>query len=328
MAGTTGVAISRKTVSSGSARKASISAADFRKLLKSLPVEAQKRYKHFKEERERREYAHQARFDRIVVAQKTLAQRYAEKASLTRFNAAREVPAELLKDADEAIAEAKDEISRINQEGKHADGSIDIELIDNTLAQHRHRKFVLLSPRDEIPEQSAKDDIKLLAKLRGDMDAARERIRQIDLAQLPEEVALAKVMDSINRIATAATPDFAPTLRMQKQISENRRQGDVKWPQKYLGNDRWEPDSFGMLIWLMRPELEKRAAKEISRLAKADNAIPLADRPAAKAELDIEIRTLQYKEEFIVSRLHDAGRTDVKRRGPFNAFALLQIGPR
>ncbi len=162
------------------------------------------------------------------------------------------------------------------------------------------------------------------------LDGIREQIakenaaiRGAENAWLPESEAFAAAKVQIDRIAASGAPYFRGLYRVTNPHVGRGRQGEVKWPENFVGSDL-RPDGFALTVWLNRDALLERAKKEIATLARPDNSLTIAERHLKIADIESRILELERLEEAALMLIGDANPI---RRPDADIRAVLQIEP-
>jgi hypothetical protein len=224
-----------------------------------------------------------------------------------------------------AVAEQKAVLARIDADKNKIGVAVNMNVVDSFIAKNRKSKFEMNLPDFTESLNSFDACSLLLSDIREQISAKEREAKDTEIAPLASEMAIEKLKNTLTRIETSSVPNVSQLLQ-HREMGGGRRQGDVKFAQRYFGNGIEFEDGFGLLVWLMRPEIEKRLTAEIKKRANDEGAIPLEERPARLAAIRAEIIELETREEAVLKAIHGFhGRRDIQRRPFVSVEALLQI---
>lgn len=298
------------------------------------PLFARTRYKNLNRDERAAEGAHAGRYELQQQVRSELSELNSRRAVLLRewdrLNAT-DAKAQL-GDIDAQIGEVESELADLRAPANC--GAFDAEKVRTWLlrAQGKRRDGTLFEEfSPSLPAASVEKDERELAKVRAKIKALDEEIAKVDRAPLPVEMALEKAFAEIDKLA-GLTPDFSQTLRMTHVgfESERKAQGSVFWPVTAARNGDGilteSPNALAIAVWAMGDRMKELAEKEIREIAsRSADPIPLADREAARLAIVAGQFDLFRIDEALVSRLHEAGRTDVHFHPKTPIPALLRL---
>jgi hypothetical protein len=312
-------------------RYAEMPPARWRSILRSYPEHAQNVYKKLAAESEAYEAFHAAAHEQKQAHRQRHSKCNVEIRALNRqLDSAKKehqpgISAQIA-DLQEEIAEICEAIATIDRDLEMRRPIFDLESVKLLMARNssRAKRFKTFAPN--LPVQSATKDERVLADVRAKVDDCVKSIRDVDLAPLPEESALEKAMVEIDKIAKGSAPDFSPLTRLAQHgfRTDVRTQGGIKWPTKHVRLDEFEPDPFRLLFWLFGDEIKERARAEIKKLQRP-GALSLPERAERKAAIENERFELWRIEEALVTRLREAGRSDINYRREMPIQVLLRV---
>lgn len=322
--------VGMKISDSGFSREASLDSRRWRSILRSFPEIAQERYRQIAAVAETDEAfqagAHSQKQDlrlrhSALNAQARALSRQIESTKPEHQHALKNQ----LADVKEEIAEVCEAVSATDFDLSMRRAAIDPAPVKDWMARRGSRAKTFTAYEPDLPAQSTAKDEKTLAEVRTKIDGCAKAMRDIDLAPLPGEDALEKALAEIDKIATASAPDFSPTTRLAKNgLTDQRTQGTIKWPTKHVRLDEFEPDPFRLIFWLFGDEIKERARAEIKKLQRP-GALSLAERAEKKAALENERLGLWRIEEALVTRLREAGRSDINYRSDMPIPVFLRL---
>jgi hypothetical protein len=326
--------MSRNVNASEFSRYASMDPSKWRSILRSYPQHAQDVFKRLVAESESYEafhataheqkQAHRLRHSKLNAEIRALNRQLDSMDKKKRLEYESGIKAEIADRQDE-IAEIGEAIVAIDFDLEMRRPIFDPDAVKFLMARNssRVKRFTTFEPN--LPVQSAAKNEKALADVRAKVDDCVKSIRDVDLASLPEESALEKALAEIDKIAKGSAPDFSPLTRLAKHgLTDARTQGGIKWPTKHVRLDEFEPDPFRLLFWLFGDEIKERARAEIKKLQRP-GALSLAERAEKKAAIENERFGLWQIEEALVTRLREAGRTDIQYRPEMPIPVLLRL---
>jgi hypothetical protein len=151
-----------------------------------------------------------------------------------------------------------------------------------------------------------------------------QQVRQVELADLPLDEAKAAAAAQIDRIARQGVPNVKPLLRMPKDERGRRAQGHIKFKNAaQRGTIELAPDTWSTFVWLNRDALVAKVSAMLEEVASGDS-IPAAERPVRLADLNQQIRALEYEESAICRAARKRGLA-LPYRDTMNPEAVLLI---
>lgn len=302
-------------------------------IMRLYPAFALGRYKHLVKQEQRMEHQSEALFQQAQGIRLEVSKLNTNLRSNTSRLASASKEQRVLLEAENAeiaeqIADKREALEEIEAEKKTLTSPANVEDVRLYMLRMggKHNDGTRLSEyKSNLPAQSPEKDVKALADIRSKIDGCAARLRELDLAPLPEEMALEKALAQIDKIAKGSAPDFSPTTRLAKRGADDKRtQGEIKWPTRFVKLDQFEPDAFRLLFWLFGDEIKTRAHAEIKKLMKP-GALTVAERAEKKLAIEIERFELWRIEEALVTRLREAGRVDINYRREMPIPVLLRL---
>ena len=191
--------------------------------------------------------------------------------------------------------------------------------LDEWLGANFTKKFEGYIPAVKRP----RDPSAALAEVRERIALLQKDAERVDRAPIPSEAAISATVAAIENLAASGAPDFGPTLRNAVYSGSGRRmQGTPKWPQEYIGQEKFTGNGLALVAWLHKDALIERAKAEIMAQARDDEALTLAERPAKRADIEAQILAAEREEEVIFEMCKGE-----RRREGVNMLAILELKP-
>jgi hypothetical protein len=184
----------------------------------------------------------------------------------------------------------------------------------------------------DIKLQKGESPLDALAASRRHIDDLRSDLITVHNALVPEEEAVAGMVEDVEAVASQGAPDFsacAQFVRTSIAVNAVKRQGHVEFSRELIdtGAQLIEiGNGSGLAVWALKDQIIARGRAEIARLYEGQTALSVPERNRRAAEIEAEILKEERREEAILRRCEDAGLAVFRR--PFaNPLAILGIAP-
>jgi hypothetical protein len=170
----------------------------------------------------------------------------------------------------------------------------------------------------------------LVALLEQNREARAEFLkerRRVDGAALPYEQAKAAAVAQIEKIAREGEPKVRGLYRLEEGIGNRRRQGSIKFREKFVGLDKPEEvEIFPTFVWLNKSGLIE-AIDWLLQEQRPDFTLTVEERPARLAEIDKELHELELEESALIAAIHKAGKAKAEYRSSMAPEVVLLLEP-